>query len=70
MKNSLILAVDCGTSSARTIIFDATTGKQMSVAHIPWQRTEDDQGATKFDTESNWKIICSCIRKNLEDFDP
>jgi len=69
MNTSFILAVDCGTSSARTIIFDDVTGKQLSVAQIPWQRTEDDHGATRFDTEGNWKIICSCIRKNLEDFD-
>lgn len=69
MEHQLILAVDCGTSSVRTIIFDAFTGEQLSVAQAAWHRSKNTDGATRFDTENNWKLICDCIKENLIDYD-
>ncbi|TYB96663.1 MAG: hypothetical protein FXF54_03015 [Kosmotoga sp.] len=69
-EKSLILAIDCGTSSVRTIIFDSLTGKQLSVSQSRWKRKPDEHGATHFDTKNNWRLICNLIHKTISGYDP
>jgi len=55
----------------RCIIFDADTGRQVSVASQDWYvpRNSVIPGAYDFDSRANWKLACECIREALSRVD-
>lgn len=65
-KNDYLMAIDAGTGSVRSIIFDRK-GKEISSAQEEWQHKEDPRysGSMIFDCDANWKIIKNCISKSI-----
>jgi autoinducer 2 (AI-2) kinase len=68
VSDELLLAIDVGTGSGRAALFDAA-GHQLAItareyAHRPEPGID---GSQVFDTSSNWKLICDCIREVLAD---
>jgi autoinducer-2 kinase len=64
MSDELLLAIDVGTGSCRAVVFDAD-GRQLSIGQREYSHPElpDAPGSQVFDTETNWKLICECIRE-------
>jgi autoinducer 2 (AI-2) kinase len=64
-----VMAIDAGTGSVRSIIFDENFN-QISVAQHEWTHKEDPsyEGAIDFDVEKNATLmldtICECIKKS------
>jgi autoinducer 2 (AI-2) kinase len=71
--NRCLLVIDVGTGSGRSIVFDHC-GRQLSVAQQEWSHPEDQryENAFDFDCDSNWKLICECVRRSVRkaDIDP
>jgi len=66
MSRSYLMTIDCGTNSVRSIIFDAVTGIQVSVAQRDWYHKESSiPGAIDFDTGANWELLRICISDSL-----
>lgn len=61
-----LLALDGGTGSFRSILFD-TMGNQKYTEQIEWEHKTDPEipGSMTFDTENNWLLICECIKSLL-----
>ena len=61
-----LLAIDAGTGSIRAVLFD-TQGKQISMAQKEWRHLEEEGVANSmsFDFETNWKLVCACIKESL-----
>jgi autoinducer-2 kinase len=70
MSDELLLAIDAGTGSCRAIVFD-TDGRQLAVGQREYSHAElpGAPGSQVFDTETNWGLICQCIREALADVD-
>jgi len=66
MSDELLLAIDAGTGSCRTVVFDPH-GNQVAIAQREWSHAEqpDVPGSQVFDTERNWDLICECVRETL-----
>jgi autoinducer-2 kinase len=66
MTEELLLAIDAGTGSCRTVLFDAQ-GNQVAIAQREWSHAEqpDVPGSQVFDTDRNWDLICDCVRETL-----
>ena len=67
MKDELLLAVDAGTGSCRAILF-APDGAQVAACqreytHAPLPGVP---GSQVFDTDTNWRLICECVRNVLD----
>jgi len=62
-----LMAIDAGTGSVRAVIFD-THGNQAGCVQREWKHSEDPRfsGSMDFDCDSNWKLICECVRGALE----
>lgn len=67
MANRYVATIDCGSSNVRCIIFDADTGRQVSIAAQDWYVPKNSTipGAYDFDSNANWKLACACIREAL-----
>jgi autoinducer 2 (AI-2) kinase len=67
MNEPLLLAIDAGTGSCRAILFDAD-GIQRGTGQREYTHVEVPgvAGSQIFDTASNWKLICACIREALD----
>jgi autoinducer 2 (AI-2) kinase len=61
---SHLLAIDLGTGSCRAIIFDED-GSQVASGQREWSHAAlaGVPGSQVFDTETNWRLICACIRE-------
>lgn len=61
-----IMAIDAGTGSIRTVIFDESLN-QVSVAQREWTHPEDHRypGAIDFDTEGNFKLMIETIKEAM-----
>lgn len=62
-----VMAIDAGTGSCRSIIFDKF-GNQISIAQREWSHSTLPQypGSQVFDTRTNWNLICLCIKEAME----
>lgn len=58
-----LLAIDAGTGSIRAVLFD-TKGNQIAVSQQEWSHKEEEgvSNSMTFDTNANWKKVCSCIQ--------
>jgi autoinducer 2 (AI-2) kinase len=65
--DSLLLAFDAGTGSARAVLFDAG-GRQVAMGQREYSHAEAPgvSGSQVFDTDRNWALICECVREALE----
>ena len=61
-----LMAIDAGTGSVRAVIFD-TQGNQISVGQREWMHLEepDVPNSMSFDCETNWGLVCECIKEAL-----
>ena len=61
-----LMAIDAGTGSVRAVIFD-TLGNQISVGQREWTHLEekDVPNSMSFDCETNWDLVCECIKEAL-----
>ncbi len=66
MSDGLLLAVDAGTGSCRAVLI-APDGVQVGIAQREYvhQALPGVEGSQVFDTETNWQLICECIREVL-----
>jgi autoinducer-2 kinase len=66
MNDELLLAIDAGTGSCRSVVFSAA-GEQVSVGQREWSHPElpGAPGSQVFDTGANWRSICECIQTAL-----
>ena len=63
MSDELLLAIDAGTGSCRAVLFDAS-GSQVSVGQREYSHpgVSGVPGSQVFDTDTNWRLICACVR--------
>ena len=63
-----LMALDAGTGSFRSVIFD-TLGNQVAIAQQEWTHLEvaGVPNSMSFDCDKNWTIVCACIKKSLLD---
>lgn len=66
MSTQYLLAIDAGTGSCRTVLFD-TSGKQVAMSQREWMHLPQPgyAGSQVFDTSANWEYIARCIRDVL-----
>jgi len=66
VDDSFTAAIDAGTGSGRCVMFD-TEGRQLSFATREWSHATipSAPGSQVFDTETNWNLICQCIRESI-----
>ncbi len=62
----LLLAIDVGTGSCRAVLFD-TKGNQLAAGQREYVHpaVQGVPGSQNFDTATNWRLICDCIREAL-----
>jgi len=67
LVDNYIAAIDAGTGSGRSVIFDLE-GVQVSFATREWSHAAlpDAPGSQVFDTERNWTLICQSIKEALD----
>ncbi len=70
MSDAVLLAVDAGTGSARAVLFDAL-GRQLGIGQREYSHATlvGAPGSQVFDTDTNWSLICECIREALHSAD-
>ena len=63
-----LMAIDAGTGSVRSVIFDIY-GNQLGAAQHEWEHKTDSRypGSMDFDVEYNWQLTADCIKKVLAD---
>ena len=63
---SYLMAIDAGTGSIRSVIFD-TKGNQISMSQQEWTHLEVEGVANSmsFDFDKNWILVCECIKDSL-----
>ena len=66
MTDELLLAIDAGTGSCRAVVFTAD-GSQVAIGQREYSHRElpGAPGSQVFDTETNWRLICECVREAL-----
>jgi len=66
MSDELLLAIDCGTGSARAALFDLH-GRVIGLGSREWRHATlpGAPGSQVFDTAANWLTVCACIREAL-----
>ena len=66
MSEELLLALDAGTGSCRAIVF-GVAGRQVATAQREWSHPAlaGVPGSQVFDTATNWRLICECVREVL-----
>jgi autoinducer 2 (AI-2) kinase len=62
MRDPLLVAIDCGTGSARALLFDPS-GRVVGSGHREWSHASvpGAPGSQCFDTETNWRTISTCV---------
>lgn len=67
MNNQYVLAIDAGTGSIRSVIFDKS-GSQIGVSKREWFHHTDEHipGSMNFDWQSNWELARECIREVID----
>lgn len=67
MNKKYFLAIDAGTGSIRTVLFD-TEGNQAGIAQREWIHKENPKypGSMDFDWKTNWELTLSCIKELLK----
>jgi autoinducer 2 (AI-2) kinase len=67
MTDELLLAIDAGTGSCRAVIF-TPDGAQLAICQREYTHPPDPgvPGSQVFDTDTNWRLICECVRDALE----
>jgi autoinducer 2 (AI-2) kinase len=67
LSEPLLLGLDAGTGSCRAVVFEAG-GRQVAMAQREWTHRglPGVPGSQVFDTETNWRLICECIRAVLQ----
>ena len=70
MNDHLLLAVDAGTGSCRAVVVDAD-GAQVAMAQREYfhHGLPGVDGSQVFDTDTNWRLICECVREALGSLD-
>lgn len=69
MPSNYLLAIDIGSSSARSLLTDST-GKVVSLCHREWAYDSPDEVAPlgkEFHSDTLWSIVCHNIRKTISD---
>ena len=63
-----LMAIDAGTGSIRAVVFD-TLGNQISVSQREWTHLEEEgvPNSMSFDYETNWSLVCECIKNAIRD---
>lgn len=63
---SRILAIDAGTGSVRSVLFEAD-GTLVGAASRPWEHRPEPgvPGSMAFDAHGNWELVCETIREVL-----
>ncbi len=65
-KNEYVLAIDCGTQSLRTMIFD-TKGSLAAMEKIPYEPySEIEPGRAEQDPEIYWQSLCTALTRLKE----
>jgi autoinducer-2 kinase len=66
VSGELLLAIDAGTGSCRAVAFDLE-GRQVAIGQREYSHRAlpDTPGSQVFDTETNWELICQCVRDVL-----
>ena len=64
---SYLMAIDAGTGSIRSVIFD-TKGNQISVSQKEWTHLEEEgvPNSMSFDFENNWLLTCDVIKDSIQ----
>lgn len=64
--DELLLAIDAGTGSCRAVLF-APDGSQVAIGRREYSHRElpGMPGSQVFDTATNWRLICECVREAL-----
>ena len=64
------MAIDAGTGSIRAVLFD-TLGNQISVSQREWTHLEEEgvPNSMSFDYDTNWSLVCECIKNAIIDAD-
>jgi autoinducer 2 (AI-2) kinase len=62
-----VLAVDAGSGSCRAALFDSA-GALCAIAAREWRHPAEAgvAGGHRFDTGTNWELICACIRRAVD----
>lgn len=70
MSDRLLLAVDAGTGSCRAVVVDPD-GAQVAIAQREYSHhgLPGVDGSQVFDTGTNWRLICECVREALASLD-
>jgi autoinducer-2 kinase len=71
VSDELLLAIDAGTGSCRAVLFDAR-GSQVAIGQREYAHAElpGAPGSQVFDTDTNWRFICECVRGALAGVPP
>ncbi len=69
-KKGYVLAIDAGTGSGRAVLFD-TEGHQVASGQEEWTHKSDERypNSMAFDTQNNWRLLCRCIHRALNEGD-
>ena len=61
-----LMAIDAGTGSIRSIIFD-THGNQIAIGQREWTHLEEDgvPNSMSFDFTTNWQLVIECIQEAI-----
>jgi autoinducer 2 (AI-2) kinase len=70
ISDELLLAIDAGTGSCRAVLFDVE-GREVAIGEREYSHAglPGVPGSQVFDTETNWWLICSCVREALAGID-
>jgi autoinducer 2 (AI-2) kinase len=71
VSQELLLAIDAGTGSCRAVLF-APDGSQVAIGQREYSHAElpGVPGSQVFDTDTNWRLICECVREALAGVSP
>ena len=66
-----LLAIDAGTGSCRAVLF-SSDGSQAAIGQREYSHpaVPGAPGSQVFDTATNWRLICECVREALENVPP
>ncbi len=66
MTDDLLLAIDAGTGSCRAVLM-STDGAQVAIGQREYSHPAAPgiPGSQVFDTDSNWRLICECVREAI-----
>ncbi len=66
MKRDYLIALDAGSGSGRSVVFDAQ-GNQLSVAAEDWapRTPQDEPLGAEFDAQEMWAVLCRTTRRAM-----